>query len=65
MQEEFIPLIQHAIKFANIGGPDPETGISRLNIIVEDANTKLFAVAVLNALSNVGLRIVRDSSREQ
>ncbi|GHE06071.1 hypothetical protein U879_08340 [Defluviimonas sp. 20V17] len=60
MQEEFIELLTHAIKFANLADPHPEAGVTRLQAAQNSFDARPYAVAALRALAQGGYRIVKD-----
>ena len=59
MGETIIPIAARAIKFANLSDPGPEPGVTRLQAVVPDSNSRRFAMAAIEALASAGYEIVK------
>ena len=60
MQAEYIDLLTSVIQFANLSDPSPDHGVTRLEVNIGNFNARHYAVAVLQALGQGGLRITKD-----
>ena len=62
MDETIIQIAARGIKFANLSDPSPEPGVTRLQVVVPDSNSRRFAIAALAALETAGYEIVKRGS---